>query len=265
MFACLAVVIGAASILPDGGGHSDAGGNEWSFEHYPPEPEGGLTREQIRKRYSVRSDHDLNLRDLNCTKRLDNLIELYVEIYPRFERYANNEAWRRAWVETFALTQYYMDDLDCLVLNDVMGVLIPENLSVNSDKYSAPYFCGQYSDHPVSEPVGNAVRKLVEMAIEYESESAAARLVSFGRAFSGPVSLNADVMAYLAERYAWLDSQGQIVVTAEFMQSEFDHRGYSLTPQRRAEVVAAARRGDADAILSTTAPCKPYEAMRISE
>ncbi|MEX0345155.1 MAG: hypothetical protein AB3N20_09560 [Rhizobiaceae bacterium] len=251
--------------MPKSGEYFDTTGNEWSFEHYPPVPEGGLTREQIRKRYSVRGDHDLNLRDLNCTKRLDNLIELYVEIYPRFEQHAKDEAWRRAWVEAFTLTPHYISSLDCLVLNDVMGVLIPENLSVNRDKYSAPYFCGQYSDHPVSEPVGNAVRKLVEMAIEYESESAAARLVSFGRAFSGPVSLNPDVMAYLAERYAWLDSQGQVVVTAEFMQSEFEHRGYSLTSERRAEVVAAARRGDAEAILSTTAPCKPYEAMKKSE
>ena len=235
-------------------GNSD---KQWSFLDYPAVPRSNLPPQQRSRLRAVGHKHDFYLGDLRCQARLDTLIEIYVETYPRFEQLADDAEWRQRWVDAFALTTY-VHQLDCLVLNEVLNVINHEMLQSRGGSYHTPYFCGRYSDNPIAEPVRKAVRQLVELAIQYDSERAATALVSAGRASTGPISLNPDVMFYFAERFAFLSSQGRIVVTVGFMRSEFRHRGYELAPERRAEVIAAARRGDAAAILSTTAPCKPY-------
>ncbi len=257
MMANVGVVLSADRKQVVSAGNDGNSDKEWSFLDYPAVPRSNLPAQQRSRLRAVGHEHDLNLRDLRCQARLDTLIEIYVETYPRFERLADDAEWRRRWVDAFALTTY-VHQLDCLVLNDVLSVIIPEMLQSRGGRYHTPYFCGRYSNNPIAEPVRKAVRQLVELAIEYDSEHAAVRLVSAGRALSGPISLNPDVMFYLAERFAFLSSKGRIVTTVGFMRREFRHRGYELAPERRAEVIAAARRGDAAAILSTTAPCKPY-------
>lgn len=232
-----------------------ANDEDWSFLLHPAVPYDDLTFQQ-KNRYD---DENYANRDEEwehfCARSLQTFIDFYVEKYPGFAAFADNPKWRQRWIDAFSIDPY-LTELSCLKIQPAMHAWEAFIDSQNESTAEKPYYCGKFSDRKVPPDLAKGIDTLIWLAFEKENSSAVWNLMSTSsNNRRNPVYLNADVAYYLVQRLEWRRATEEFDITAEGVAMEYENRHYSLSPARRREVVKAAHRGDARAILDTTAEC----------
>ncbi len=232
--------------------------DDWSFLLHPAVPYDDLSGEQIDRQLNDDYENRDETWEDYCSRTLQTFIDFYVEKYPGFAAFAKNPKWRQRWIDAFSIDPY-LTQLSCLKIQPAMHAWEGFIDSQEGSTAEKPYYCGKYSDRKVPPELANGIRTLVWLAFEKEDASAVWNLMSTSsNNRRNPVYLNADVAFYLVQRSAWLETTGENLAPSQPVAMEYENRNYTLPPERRREVVEAAHRGDAKAILSTTPDCASY-------
>lgn len=190
-----------------------------------------------------------------CQGWIDTLIKLYVDTWPDAAFYATLPVWRQRWIDAFALTTY-KKVISCAISDPAVEFWYAYTQDMKPAGAKLPFYCGRFTGRQLPREAEDTLRLLIKLAFEDDILGAAIALYASPR--RNAVVLNADVTYYLLQRFSYLLSIGISNPLMQSMAREFaiDFGGPNkvLTRQRRAEIVAAARRGDAEAILSTTGP-----------
>ena len=198
-----------------------------------------------------------------CQTWVNELIEIYVETWPDFASYATVPKWRQRWIDVFALTTY-KKFASCAISDPPRKVWSDYIRNLEPVEGEIPFFCGRITESTLPPDVEASLRLLIQLAFKKDEFPAAWTLFNGSVPRSNTVNLNADVAYYIIQRFKFVESEKEPELLIGTMSGFFDDRfggpDTAFTPERRAEIEAAARRGDAAAILSTTAPCKPYRA-----
>lgn len=238
-----------------------ANDEDWSFLLHPAVPLQDWSPKQQDRYYDPILAEDPENSPDRCKRGLGTIIDIYTETYPGFAYFARQPEWRQRWIDAFAVP-VYRDQLDCAVIDPALKTWLDYSKQLKPGEGGRPYFCGRFTSRQVPEKVSDAINSLVSLAFEKDSHHAAWVLMAYIFRNRNPVDLNADAAFYLVQRYAWVHAKGTNIVEAEALAGMYNSYGYTLAAERRREVVEAAHRGDAKAILDTTAECTPYEQPR---
>lgn len=203
-----------------------------------------------------------------CAGKVDAHIDGYVRRYWAYAPFRDDPDWRAAWLERFALTTL-REELGChFIVPHQRKLERAERARFHSDDDSgAPVWCGRWSDDTVDASLKAAIAGLVPLAFDHGMPSAEIIFTSRtatanenGR-YATIIHMNPDVALYLVERVVLLAAPDFGVHPTQFADAEGRARLRldTVSPERRAEVMAAVETGDYQSILDTTAPCQPRE------
>lgn len=202
-----------------------------------------------------------------CAGKVDAHIDGYVRRYRAYAPFRDDPDWRAAWLERFALTTL-REELGCHFIVPLRRTLErAERARFHSEDDSGmPVWCGRWSDDTVDASLKAAIAGLVPLAFDHGMPSA--EIIFTSRTASAnetgryaTIHMNPDVALYLVERVVLLAAPEFGVHPTQFADAEGRARLRldAVSPERRAEVMAAVETGDYQSILDTTEPCQPRE------
>ena len=230
-----------------------------NFAAYPATPFGELDFETIRAFSEVP--------DNLCSAEIDVLIDAYIRQYPHFHGGRDDAGWRQAWLEDVGLATYPAE-VGCHFADPILDRLYPFPIDWIDLFSGLPVWCGRWSEREIDPELRRIVAEMIPLVMRHGVPRLVDTMIGATQqhreiGIDAFFALNPDVALYLVERRGQLLADG-VAVRAYAFDDPDTHDGLylnSLTPERRAEVMAAADTGDYQSILDTTADCMPREAF----
>ena len=202
-----------------------------------------------------------------CHARVEILFDAYLQRHRRFAARRDDPRWRAAWIDHFARTTY-REAIGCSLALPHLIVLDEKTRRMpwQDTRIDLPVWCGRFSGQAADPEVMEAIEALVPLAFRYGLEDAAREFRSRTRVFvengkNSFIAMNPDVTLFLFEREAFIARREdpEAMTDYDVPQNVGPFFLDTITPERRAAVMAAVETGDYRSILDTTADCLPRE------